>query len=171
MADDTNTQVEGLDKDASLKKFQAFHKKYWPSTQGEREEAAEVSTVISTHLYIENSINELLDTFCRRPSALRQLDFEEKVRVLEAFAIISDDFAKKILSFNRLRNKYAHNLEFKADLNQINSLNEHSRVTKTQWDKHRIAVMQAEFSNFVGYVDGYTQAKIIQFNNLKQDSN
>lgn len=168
MANVTQPQTETINKEESFKKFEAFYKQYWPPATTGQEAAAEVSTVISTHLYVERAINELLDTFCRRPSALKQLDFEEKIRVLEAFAIISDDFAKKILSFNRLRNKYAHNLEFKADLNQINTLNEQSHVTKAQWDKNRVSVLQAELSNFAGFIDGYTQAKINH--QLKQTS-
>lgn len=87
--------------------------------------------VVRGHLFLENELINLLEsTFpqsdCLDPSDLR---FPVKIKLIGALGLLSKESLPVYLKFNSLRNKFAHKLDMKITVKEIesliNSLSEH----------------------------------------------
>ena len=68
--------------------------------------------VIISHLYFENIIDELLRDNFVNPEAFNNFTFYSKMKVIESQDILNTDTLKFLLFVNKIRNKFAHNLDY-----------------------------------------------------------
>ncbi len=82
--------------------------------------------VLTIHLYTEFWINKLIDLSSPKPQEIlnRNLNFSIKLILIYNMGLIPEQLYLNIKKLNKLRNKYAHNLDYeftKSDLNYVYS--------------------------------------------------
>ncbi len=72
--------------------------------------------LVRGHLYCESTLSNILLKAIKRPNALDidRLDYQAKVNLCNAFALIPKGFVPGLTKLGTLRNKYVHRLEYKA---------------------------------------------------------
>lgn len=78
--------------------------------------------VIIANLYFENIIDELIKDNFSKPDALDNFDYYQKLKVIEAFGILNNSTMEFLIFINKMRNKFAHNLDYDmpdSDIQQI----------------------------------------------------
>ncbi len=72
-----------------------------------------LAVIIRAHLYVESTLNELIEECLFRPKAMNEvnLSFWHKVPLAAALGVIPEDFQSPLKQLNALRNKLAHNLD------------------------------------------------------------
>jgi hypothetical protein len=72
-----------------------------------------IGAVIRAHLYVESTLNQLIEECLFRPKAMNvvELSFRFKVPLAAALGIIPEDFQPPLKQLNALRNKLAHRLD------------------------------------------------------------
>jgi hypothetical protein len=79
--------------------------------------------VIRAHLYAENKINTMLDSFLPNPKPLaRMRNFVLKLNLVRALGLVSDRTAGVVKILNDLRNRFAHNLSATVTDNDVASM-------------------------------------------------
>lgn len=68
--------------------------------------------VIVSHLYFENIIDELIRINFKNPKAIDNFNFYQKMKVIESIEILDSETIKFLILINKIRNKFAHNLEY-----------------------------------------------------------
>jgi len=68
--------------------------------------------VITTRLYFENIIDELIKIKFSHPEAIIDFNFYKKVKIIQAGNILKKDIIEYLLFVNNIRNKYAHNIDY-----------------------------------------------------------
>jgi hypothetical protein len=72
-----------------------------------------IGAVIRAHLYVESTLNQLIEECLVRPKAMNgvEVSFRFKVPLAAALGIIPEDFQPPLKQLNALRNKLAHRLD------------------------------------------------------------
>ena len=84
-----------------------------------------ITYIISTHLWIEYLLTRCLETILPNPDALftdRPPSFYLLVSLCEAHDIIAPDFANVLRKVNALRNKFAHQLNFEPQQQEVDAI-------------------------------------------------
>lgn len=81
-----------------------------------------LTKVLKTHLYIENLINEILNSSFPNSNKLLTLKFSRKIDLIEAMNDYSGKIIKPLRALNHIRNKYAHDLNYKPTEQEITDL-------------------------------------------------
>lgn len=108
-------------------------------------DADDMGVLLRGHLWIEALLEYVTRTKLARPDAIDwgNARFEHKLALAEATGAVDVPLVRAIRSFNRLRNKSAHEMLFTIDLDQVKTLvgltNESMRASI-----HRIADEQLE---------------------------
>lgn len=69
--------------------------------------------VLKTHLIIEKLIEEILSAMLVKPDEIIEMNFFRKIQIIEALGIKNNNIIVKLKALNSLRNKFAHNLDYK----------------------------------------------------------
>jgi len=85
----------------------------------------DLGSIIRVHLHIEYHINDILDLLVPYPEDLKpiQLDYDGKVNLICALGV-QPERIKILKALGTMRNKFAHNLNFKLDNSNVKSLYE-----------------------------------------------
>ena len=79
--------------------------------------------VITSHLYFENIVDELITKKFSKPEAILNFSFYNKIKIIEANGLLKPQSIKYLLFVNNIRNKDAHDIDYDipdSDLNKIN---------------------------------------------------
>ncbi|HRQ23230.1 MAG TPA: hypothetical protein PLF42_07355 [Anaerolineales bacterium] len=83
----------------------------------------EATIVLVGHLIVENLINRVIRAKCKAPKTIlgdvRVYTFAVKLQIIYAMGLLPEGIYKNIVRINKLRNKYAHNIEFDIDPNSM----------------------------------------------------
>ncbi|ANF97857.1 hypothetical protein [Paenibacillus bovis] len=93
-------------------KFEEQYEKFMLETEGENY----FQIILRSHLYIEFEMAEILNSKLTHPQELGdKLAFNVALKILLAIGAIPLDLKAPINFLNRIRNKYAHELDFQFD--------------------------------------------------------
>jgi len=139
----TKQDAADNDNNEQLESFIAFRDANWSG------DLTELQLIISTHLYIENGLDEMLDKIFKYDNEITKLPFKHKLIVASGVGLDHEEIEmfKKI---NSLRNKFAHKLNYKINWNDISTLSKHSTYTKRDWDKDKTRVLSYILSAVLG---------------------
>ncbi len=106
----------------------------------------DLASVIRVHLHIEHHVNEILELLTPTPKHIDSLnlEYEGKVNLIAALGVHPKSI-KVLKSLGRLRNKFAHNLNFKLDKSSVKNLYE----TLDAYEKNLLFNAQEMTRNFV----------------------
>jgi len=83
---------------------------YWEHYKDLTDERA---VVLAGSLCVEDCLNRMIDTFFPASGILHDLSFYQKINLVRACALIPSQILDDCVTVNKLRNKFAHNLELK----------------------------------------------------------
>ncbi|WJV19647.1 hypothetical protein QU593_03960 [Rossellomorea marisflavi] len=80
--------------------------------------------ILRGHLYIESELIKLIENYILYPEKLelKNMGFNNKCRMASSLGLIDDQMFEILILINRLRNKYAHNLEYNITKGEIDKL-------------------------------------------------
>jgi hypothetical protein len=83
-----------------------------------------LSIVLRGHLYVEGTLNTILEIVMARPDAMKidRLGFRQKLDLVDAFGLLGPDLVTPLRELNRLRNRLAHNLDGEPTPEEISDL-------------------------------------------------
>ena len=81
-----------------------------------------LSIVLKTHLFIENLIDEIIEKVFVKPKEIVNSKFFFKVQIIEALGIVPTNIINKIKTLNTIRNRFAHNINYRITLKDIKPL-------------------------------------------------
>lgn len=83
-----------------------------------------ISTILRGHLYIENTLDEMLKIELKRPDLidLSNVNFSVKPRLCAALGIIDQRTANLCIKINKVRNSLAHHLDNNLDISVLEDL-------------------------------------------------
>lgn len=73
----------------------------------------EVSIVLKCHLFLEQTIEKLINKIATRPEIILKDSFKRKVDFLFIVGAITDSIHKDLLLINSIRNKFSHTIKYK----------------------------------------------------------
>jgi hypothetical protein len=94
--------------DIRMEEFRKSYTEFLDLTDHEEE----MIVVLRAHLYIEQEINQLLSKIFEN---MPEMTFSQKIDLCKSLAIIDNDIYNPLKKFNKLRNLFAHNLNFKLE--------------------------------------------------------
>ena len=85
----------------------------------------DLGSVIRVHLHIEHHVNEILELLVPFPQDLKavKLDYDGKVNLLPVLGVKPENI-KVLTALGTMRNKFAHNLNYKLDKSNVKNLYE-----------------------------------------------
>ncbi|WP_053781789.1 hypothetical protein [Paenibacillus xylanivorans] len=114
LTEEDYNQMEEIHKD-----FSKQHDKFMLDTSSE----SNLQTILRAHLYIEYELEKMLLSTLVHPEILKgKLRFIDKVRFVFALDLLPLETMSSILKINKLRNAFAHELEYsfsEADFDQL----------------------------------------------------
>lgn len=70
--------------------------------------------ILKAHLIIESAFNTFIESKLKRSSGvIESLSFSQKLKLIDGFDLIDQDTITGIKIINKIRNDYAHNLDYK----------------------------------------------------------
>ena len=90
----------------------------------------EVSLVLKSHLYLENTIDKVLSLIIPEPKGVLKMRFFDKVVILESLNFFPSNkiVIDKIKIINGIRNNFSHKLDYKLTTEDIKKLSEKIEV-------------------------------------------
>lgn len=96
--------------------------------------------LVKAHLYIEYELELILIEYVERPEYLKipKMTFAQKENLVFALGIVPDSEKKSLNNFNKIRNKLAHNLDYKfnEEILEKNIIGQFSSKTRTDYEKN-----------------------------------
>ena len=85
----------------------------------------ELGLVVRSHIHIESHLMELVDSFFQSPDYLERMNlgFDQKVSLAQACGL-NPQFAAPLRVLNKIRNRFAHDLDSILDCTQVRNLYE-----------------------------------------------
>lgn len=154
----TNNQKTTIEE-SLYSKYSDFRNQHWESYD------LEMQTVITGHLFIESAIDSIISTVFRDASPFRRYSYSQKIGLLQSIGDITPITIGRLESIGKLRNKYAHNLEYRIKYEDIKKLNVPD-ISKEKWDKDKLKTMQACLS----YCAGMIHAWLVFYQNKKKEN-
>ena len=139
-------EIKADERSDGLENFQAFRDLHWDSGP------TMLQLVITAHLYIENGLDRMLCNILPNDSELIRLSFKNKITVASSIGLHADSITV-LEKLNSLRNKFAHNLDYKINWSDLNALAVKSRYKKKDWNKDQHRVLRGVLSTIIGYSD------------------
>ncbi len=106
----------------------------------ENEQDPTLNLIIKGHLYIEYLLNMILqNTHLDHQSIdIENYGFFKKVTLLKSKEMISEEMRDYLLSFNKMRNNYAHNLKFHPDYEEAYKIAKAAQTSGIHFKDKRI---------------------------------
>jgi hypothetical protein len=85
----------------------------------------ELTPILKGHLFIEKILETLITKNLAKPNALlsrNRLGFELKVDLATSLGCLPEKYASAFKAINRIRNKYAHDSDYKVGFDELNAL-------------------------------------------------
>ncbi len=84
----------------------------------------ELGSILKAHLFIERVIDSLIKEKLKNPDSLfkNQISFNVKLDFAHSLGVIPDRLLSPIKGLNSIRNKYAHNLEYQVNFDELNAI-------------------------------------------------
>lgn len=130
-------------KSSGSAEFLAFSQKHWEGG------LMPLQIIISSHLFIENTLDRAILEVMPNDENVLKLSFSNKLTVASSSGL-DPELVKILLIVNKLRNKYAHNLDYEIKWLDVRELAIKDRHTKDAWDKDMIAVLRRILSYTMG---------------------
>jgi len=102
----------------------------WQRTHGDTR-----SAVLTMHLCLEYRINKIIEKNFNNFNALSNLQFSNKIRILDGLGVIDENSIRNLKILNDARNLFAHRLDVDSDefeqefLNKMKKLPFYDRLT------------------------------------------
>lgn len=81
--------------------------------------ADELTIVLKAHLFAEFLIDHIINELFKRPKVVLGYTFSKKLEIIYSLDLIPNYVYKNVLLLNRIRNKYAHDLDYRIDPKEI----------------------------------------------------
>ena len=130
-----------------LDSYKAFVEKHWSGNP------TELQYVITSHLFAESIIDEKLLKLFPHDSNIIKLGFANKLILLRS-AGYGQRSLELLTDLNKLRNKFAHNLDYEVKWSDIEKLGNKERYSKKDWEEKRLVVLRRMLSYAMGYTNG-----------------
>lgn len=121
-----------------------------------------LSIIISGHLLIEKQLINILEKSIPKPDILLKgngLSFSRLIDLNEALGIIESDLANVLRAFNRIRNKYAHNLSYCGNENVIDSFLDALRAMREPFFISAVTPSEKELAFAMSSLIGWFELK------------
>jgi len=84
----------------------------------------ELSSILKAHLFIERLIDSIIEKKLDKPGSLfkNQLSFSLKLDLAHSLGIVPDKVLSPIRALNKIRNKYAHDINYEVTIDELNNL-------------------------------------------------
>ena len=103
--------------------------------------------ILIIHLYLEHIINAIIKEKFVNYKEILDFRFYQKVKILRAADIITDNISNDILYINSIRNKFAHNLNYDASLIDISKFSKLAQINKMK--KYIMKSYQRIYNHFM----------------------
>lgn len=132
-------------KTSEGKKFDIFLKKHI------LENKDNLSVVLKSHLFIEGLLDEMLKSSVPHPNKFLEKKFSEKVSILEALGFFDSRplIKEKIVGLNKLRNDYAHDLDYTIKNKDLDILLKETKIGKRNSIRKKL---MRSLSGLMGYL-------------------
>jgi uncharacterized protein YutE (UPF0331/DUF86 family) len=117
-----------------------------------------LSIVLKGHLIIEGLIDDILQTYNGGEGNMRDKKFSEKIDILKFCSIISLQTYEKLKTLNKIRNSFAHNLNYKLTHEDIDWLlkGNSGKIPRRKSDKIIQGIIcQIGYLDFLKYFNQY----------------
>lgn len=120
--------------------------------------------VIKAHLWLERSLNRMLEAEMKRPEALRsvRLQFSQKLNLVEALGVLPPDRAAVFRELNKVRNSAAHRVEWtltEDDMQQIIDSVRSIGWEPSSGDARGLQGLLDAFTFLLGYLDTWADVR------------
>lgn len=140
-SDTTDQSTPGLEA------FEAFSDKHWNG------KATVLQYIITAHLFAENTIDERLKVLFPHDDGITKLTFSNKVTLFKS-AGLHDGAIDKLTHLNKVRNKYAHNLDYSITWNDVKELSNKKKHTLKEWKEDQEGMLTRVLTYSLGYIYG-----------------
>jgi hypothetical protein len=114
-------------------------------------EADALTIVLKSHLFIEKCLDEIFSLCLPCPEYILEKKFYDKVKIYEALNLYpSNSIIEQLLTINKIRNKYAHNMEYKINTKDLQLLVK-SLPCKSMNNKRKLI---HGIGNIIGFMHG-----------------
>jgi len=106
-------------------------------------DSKELNSLLKGHLFIERILDTLIKKALQKPEILynkQQLTFSFKVNLAASLGVLPEEYWGPIKALNKIRNNYAHDLNYQVTINELNDLK--LRWETIQNDAYQTAVRQ-----------------------------
>jgi hypothetical protein len=134
-------------QDLQLEAFKSFKETHWNSGP------TLLQLVISAHLYVENNLDQSLCKILPNDRKLVDLSFWNKVVVARSIGFDKNSIAL-LEKLNNLRNKFAHNLNYKISWNDLKDIEINSDYVEKDWEEDPVGTARGILSGMIGGLDG-----------------
>lgn len=73
------------------------------------------SSVLITHLYVEYLLDWMLRKKVPKPDYVLKQPFNSKLKLIQAFQILSDEIMNELFVVNEVRNQFAHRIDIESE--------------------------------------------------------
>ena len=81
--------------------------------------ADELTIVLKGHLVVEYMLDSIIKEKFKNPNKILSYSFYRKLEILHSLGFLPDYLFKNIETLNKIRNKYAHDLKYSLDINEL----------------------------------------------------
>ncbi len=136
-----------------------------------KKDAGELIFVLRAHLFIEEILESIIKSKLPKYKAILEkpgLQFFDKLRLVRAMDVLPKGIFASINALNELRNKFAHNIDYKAAVEDIDKIAEsflkaYAKIKKTVGSKtkiihpdgkttHKNMILELTVDNLLGYM-------------------
>ncbi len=129
-----------------------------------------ISLIVTGHLFVEYWLEWLLRASMPRPEKLLDsvnFTFVQKLALAESLGLVKSDLADAARRLNAIRNKVAHNLDYRISADDIKVLASFSSVPdRLQAMQNLIGTPKAELTHFCLFFAGYAAASALESKDL-----
>lgn len=139
-------------QEKSLKAYSDFKEKHWNAGP------TVLQFVISAHLYVENSMDNALLKVLPHNKTIIKLSFWNKLTIMSGGGL-NREIVELLTDLNKLRNKFAHNLNYDIKWSDIQRMAQLAGSTKAERESDPSKMLR----NILSYVMGRTEAALYKY--------
>ena len=102
-----------------------------------RRSEGELGLIIKGHLLVEYILNQMVEKSFKKPEVFfkdnRANSFSVKLNILYSLGLIPTNIYKNIVSVNKIRNQYSHNLKVESDKLTFNYYREDKEINNKEY--------------------------------------
>jgi uncharacterized protein YutE (UPF0331/DUF86 family) len=132
------------------KEHNEFYDKHLKSSKDE------IVIVLKTHLFVENILDQVITAFLPKPKELLGKTFSDKIDIIKALnlpVVSNTNTVQKLRALNKIRNKFAHNLDYRINQKDIEPLQKGLNLDKTLQTP---AILRYTLGHLTGFLIGST---------------